>query len=102
MVMGDLGRGEATGGRLLGVAAAKAAAGLGGWSLDLHDFPDIGFCTVRPLDLVKTIEKAIAEFPPVTLLTHFPGDLNRDHQFTSAAAQTAVRPSADGIPANLA
>ena len=45
------------------IAAAKAAAGLGGWSLDLHDFPDIGFCTVRPLDLVKTIEKAIAEDP---------------------------------------
>lgn len=83
------------------IAAARAAAAIGGWSLDLHDFPDNRFCTVPRIDLVKVIERTVAETSPTMVMTHFPGDLSRDHQITAAATRTAVRPDGLTLPADL-
>jgi LmbE family N-acetylglucosaminyl deacetylase len=44
------------------------------------------------LDIVKTIEKTIVRLNPVTIFTHFAGDLNIDHGLTYRAVITATRP----------
>lgn len=55
------------------------------------DFPNIEFNTVPHLHLVQTIEHAIRETRPATLITHHPADLNVDHQHTAHAALAAAR-----------
>jgi len=84
------------------VTAARSAAELGGWSLELHEYPDNAFDTVRQLDLVKIIEQEILSFTPSIVLTHFHGDLSRDHQITAAVTATAARPTGTKLPPALA
>lgn len=55
------------------------------------NFPNIGFNTVKHLDLVKFIESAIIETQAEIIFTHHPGDLNNDHYHTSIACQAATR-----------
>jgi LmbE family N-acetylglucosaminyl deacetylase len=45
------------------------------------------------LDLVKKLIKIIDKFDPKIVYTHFPGDLNTDHQITFKAVFTALRPN---------
>ncbi len=73
--------------------AAKAAnKALGVSDIRFFDFPDNRMDTVARLDVVKTIEELAAEIMPHTLYTHFPGDLNVDHQVVAHAVATACRP----------
>lgn len=59
------------------------------------DFPDNRFDSVDLLDIVKFVEKYIAELKPEIIYTHFGGDLNVDHQITNTAVLTATRPQGD-------
>lgn len=54
-------------------------------------FPNIALNTVKHLDLVQFIEKAIVETGADMIFTHHPKDLNNDHYHTSIACQAAVR-----------
>jgi LmbE family N-acetylglucosaminyl deacetylase len=44
------------------------------------------------LDVVKSVERVIADFRPERVYTHHPGDLNVDHRVTNQAVVTACRP----------
>lgn len=60
----------------------------------VHDLPDNRFDTVPLLDVVKLIEKEIAERKPEVIFTHSKSDLNIDHEITHRAVLTATRPVA--------
>jgi len=55
------------------------------------DFPDNALDSVTLLEICKFIEANVA-FTPDIVFTHFPGDLNIDHQLITKAALTAFRP----------
>lgn len=61
-------------------------------SLTLEKFPDNRMDSVALIEVVKAIEKKIAEVKPTTVYTHFCGDLNVDHRVTHQAVLTACRP----------
>lgn len=74
---------------------AKRALGLLGCaSWRFGDFADNMLDTVPLLELVKFLEQIIDELSPSRVYTHFPGDLNIDHQRVSRAVLTACRPVA--------
>jgi len=83
------------------MAAAREVADRSGWSLALHDLPDSGFDTVPFVTIAKLIENEVRRFEPTTVITHYPGDLARDHQVTAAATATAVRPCGRHLPPAL-
>ena len=56
------------------------------------DFPDNRLDEIGLLDLVQFVEKVMESYRPSGVLTHFPGDLNIDHQRVSQAVVTAGRP----------
>lgn len=66
--------------RVLGVSAHK-----------LLQFPDNRMDSVDLLDVVKEIEKFIAEFKPELVYTHHASDVNIDHQIVHDAVITACR-----------
>lgn len=55
------------------------------------NFPNIRFNTIPHIELVQFIEKVILEVKPDIIFTHFPYDVNDDHQQTSRACQAAAR-----------
>jgi len=61
-------------------------------SIKILEFPDNEFDSVPLLDIINEIEKVIGEIRPDAVITHWPYDLNVDHQLTSMAVRTAVRP----------
>jgi len=73
-------------------AAGKANAALGVKALEFGGLPDNRLDSRDLLDVVKVIEVFIAKHRPQIVLTHFPGDLNIDHQIVSRAVSTACRP----------
>lgn len=73
-------------------AAHQAANCLGIHSVQFHDFPDNRLDTVELIKIVQTIEQAIAQHQPDTVLTHHAGDVNIDHQRVHQAVVTACRP----------
>lgn len=76
----------------LAAAAHKAHSILGVSSTTLHAWPDNRMDTVPLLDVVKTVEAAIARHRPDIIYTHHGGDLNIDHRVTQQAVETACRP----------
>jgi N-acetylglucosamine malate deacetylase 1 len=79
--------------------AREAADIVGAERVEFGDFPDNEMDTVPLLEVVKRIEKLVAQFPPDVIYTHFAGDLNIDHQITNRAVLTAMRPL-PGSPAS--
>lgn len=72
---------------------ARAVAGmLGAKSVAFGDLPDNRLDTVALLDVVKQVERWIAETAPEVVYTHHPGDLNVDHRVAFQAVLTATRP----------
>jgi LmbE family N-acetylglucosaminyl deacetylase len=67
---------------------------LGAKSLALHGLPDNRFDSVPILDIIKILEKRIAEVQPEIVFTQHGGDLNIDHLCTYRATLTATRPMA--------
>lgn len=71
--------------------AEQASALLGMRPPLFGPFPNIAFNTVRHLDLVQFIERAVEQTGATTLVTHHPADLNDDHLHVSRACQAAAR-----------
>lgn len=72
--------------------ARAAAAILGVKEVFFFGLPDNRFDTVPLLDVIKPIEKLIADLAPRIIYTHHGGDLNVDHQVTARSVLTATRP----------
>jgi len=72
--------------------AQQAAKILGVKQLFTFGLPDNRFDTVAMLDVVKIIEKLIADVAPEIVFTQHGGDLNVDHAVTYRATLTATRP----------
>ena len=70
----------------------RALASLGVKDISFLDFPDNSFDTVPLLEIIKAIEKVMAEKKPEIVYTHHWGDLNIDHRRTFDAVLTACRP----------
>jgi LmbE family N-acetylglucosaminyl deacetylase len=75
----------------LGEQSQRAARVLGAAGLSLHQLPDNRFDTVPLLEVIKLVERLIAEHQPTKLFTHHGGDLNIDHQIVNRAVLTATR-----------
>jgi LmbE family N-acetylglucosaminyl deacetylase len=73
-------------------ALNQAMTALGVTGYQSFDFPDNKMDSVPLLSIIKTIEKAIFEYQPNIVYTHFAHDLNIDHQITHKAVMTACRP----------
>jgi LmbE family N-acetylglucosaminyl deacetylase len=76
-------------------AAKKAGKVLGVSDVVLHNFPDNRMDTCDLLDVIKVVEKQVADVMPDVIYTHHAGDLNIDHQITQRAVVTACRPVPD-------
>lgn len=50
------------------------------------------FDSIDNLDLVKLVEREIAEFNPTHIFTYNPIEVNIDHRITHRVVETAVRP----------
>ncbi len=80
----------------LGERSRRAAELLGARGVSLHGLPDNRFDTLPLLDLVKLVERQVAELKPEAVYTQHGGDLNLDHRLTFRATLTATRPVAGG------
>jgi LmbE family N-acetylglucosaminyl deacetylase len=76
----------------LAETARQANKLLGVSQLELGDFPDNRMDSLERLDIIKMIENLVNKYNPEIIYTHFPGDLNVDHQITAKAIVTACRP----------
>jgi LmbE family N-acetylglucosaminyl deacetylase len=75
------------------LSSARAASDvLGASELIINDFPDERLDTVPFIDLIKPIEKVLADLRPEVLYTHHAGDANTDHTMTFKATYAASRP----------
>ncbi len=72
--------------------AVKVSKMIGCRNLFFYDYPDNQMDKVPLLDIVKVIESKINSLKPNIIYTHFPNDLNIDHQIASKAVITASRP----------
>lgn len=79
-------------------AARKAADMIGVKKIYFQNFPDNAFDTVRVLDIVKAVERHVAQVKPDVIYTHHAYDLNVDHQLTYQAVLTACRPCNPDCP----
>lgn len=70
----------------------KANKILGTKKIYTFDLPDNQFDTIPLLTVIKKIEIVKNEIKPDVIYTHYPGDLNIDHQITFKAVMTAFRP----------
>lgn len=76
-------------------AAREAGRILGVESVQFGGFPDNRMDGLDLLDVVKVVEKFVADCSPRVVYTHHGGDLNVDHQVTQRAVLTAMRPLPD-------
>lgn len=80
--------------------SARAAEYLGHRVIGFCDYPDNQMDTIPLLEIIQKVEVVVSEFGPDTVITHFAGDLNVDHQVVARSVQTAVRPI-PGSPVQL-
>jgi LmbE family N-acetylglucosaminyl deacetylase len=74
-------------------AATEAALGILGVKFFSSEYlPDNRFDEVALLDIVKLVERRVADVHPHIIYTHHAGDLNIDHSLTFQAVMTACRP----------
>jgi len=76
-------------------ASQLAATSLGVTQVIHADFPDNSMDDVPLINIVKYIESFFGRFNPDIIYTHFPYDLNVDHQLVSRAVITAARPTVE-------
>ena len=72
--------------------AIQANRVLGVEKVRFLEFPDNRLDSVDLIDIVKSLENLLTQVQPDVIYTHFPGDLNVDHQLTARATLTACRP----------
>lgn len=66
------------------------------------DFPDMRLDTVPHIELNRAISKVAAEENYDTILTHHPGDVNKDHEQVFNSVMVVARPLPDSSIRNLA
>jgi N-acetylglucosamine malate deacetylase 1 len=69
----------------------RASAVLGATSITFGDFPDNRLDAIDTLDMVREVERFLAEHPSGRVYTHYSRDLNVDHQRVARAVLTACR-----------
>lgn len=72
----------------------RVASHLGAKDVFTFGLPDNRFDSVPLLDVVKLIERVVADVAPDVVYTQHGGDLNVDHTVTFRATLTATRPMA--------
>jgi LmbE family N-acetylglucosaminyl deacetylase len=72
--------------------SAREAAALLGASISFGGYADNRMDSVDLLDVIKSVERVIAEFRPERIYTHHSGDVNIDHSIVHHAVVTACRP----------
>ncbi|MDC1073488.1 PIG-L family deacetylase [Gammaproteobacteria bacterium] len=72
--------------------AFQANAMLGINDVQLFGLPDNRFDSVDLLDVIKIMERLVADFAPTMIFTHGGYDLNVDHGIVHRAVMTATRP----------
>lgn len=72
--------------------ALRAAEAMGVSQVEFHDFPDQRLETVPFIELIKTVEAALARHRPTVVYAHHGGDANTDHQVVFKAVYAACRP----------
>jgi LmbE family N-acetylglucosaminyl deacetylase len=77
-------------------AAGKAAALLGAMPPHFAGFPENASDTVPLGDIVRMVERTVAELHPSTVYVSHGGNLNIDHQTAFRATATALRPMPGG------
>jgi len=65
---------------------------LGAKVCDILDLPDQKFEIVNFQEIVQKIKKYIVAFSPDVIVTHWAGDLNRDHRIVNEAIHLVCRP----------
>jgi LmbE family N-acetylglucosaminyl deacetylase len=70
----------------------RAAERLGLASVTFHDLPDQRLDTLPLVTITQQIETIVQRLQPQCIYSHFPGDVNSDHQVVSRAAWVACRP----------
>lgn len=78
--------------RTLNKATEEAMQVLGVHHIYSEILPDNRFDEVALLDIVKIVERVLADVHPQIIYTHYSGDLNIDHRRTFQAVLTACRP----------
>jgi LmbE family N-acetylglucosaminyl deacetylase len=82
-------------------AAWAAAEILGHEVIESLEMPDNRLDSIPLLEVVQQIERVIETTKPSRVVTHRPDDLNVDHEVTSRAVVTAVRPFATPGPVDV-
>jgi LmbE family N-acetylglucosaminyl deacetylase len=77
--------------------AQAAADTIGFTSYRCMMLPDQRLDTLSQIDLNQKFESLVDEIRPSVVYTHFPGDINRDHQIIHDSVMVATRPSRDFI-----
>lgn len=75
------------------LCAIRACEVLGVTNVSLAGLPDQRLDGMALLDVVAPIEKAVSEFRPDVLLTHYMEDVNQDHRAVFSASMIAARPT---------
>jgi LmbE family N-acetylglucosaminyl deacetylase len=77
---------------VLADCAQEAGKVLGATSVTVHRFPDQQLDVVPLVELTRTIEQHVDQLQPAVVYTHFPGDVNIDHERVARAVWVACRP----------
>ncbi len=69
---------------------AMGILGVASW--ECRRFPDQGLDKADFIEVVQVIAQEVSSFQPDTVITHWSGDLNRDHRIVQEAVLVATRP----------
>jgi N-acetylglucosamine malate deacetylase 1 len=75
------------------LCAVRACETLGVTNVSLAGLPDQRLDTMALMDLAGPMEKAVSEFRPDVMFTHYQEDVNQDHRAVFRAASIAARPT---------
>lgn len=74
------------------IAADNACQIMGCNSVTLKNYPDNRLDSIEQLEIIKTIEEFISNHKPITVITHYSGDVNIDHRIVHDSVIAATRP----------
>lgn len=77
----------------------QAAEVLGVCQLRMGGFPDQRLDTITLTEIIRPIEKTIADWQPAIIYCQYGGDVNRDHQLLFRGLLVATRPTEERIRA---
>lgn len=81
--------------------ARSAGAVVGLKNIVFAGLPDNAFDSIPLLQIVREVEKVVAEVKPDIIYTHHANDLNVDHRLAFQAVLTACRPCNEHCPAEI-